>query len=477
MEITISAMLGSGSVSHNARSFSAKNVDVTRTQYNVEFCNEDIKTVYHQLFDDALERYNAKQTRNDRKIDNYYEKIRQGKQEKLFHEVIFQVGNKDDMNARSENGQIAKEILTEFMNDFQQRNPNLHVFSAHLHMDEETPHIHIDFVPFISGSKRGLDTRVTLKGALAAQGFSGGTRGATEWNQWVEAEKKVLAQVMERHDIKWLQKGTHNKHLSVLDFEKQEREKEVAKLDERIGQSEMRLAFTTKMADQQFARVEELSDAGEKIQERNETLKSDNEELTRAAAVAQQIINEQTAKISSMQSENEKLEQEKKRLQSESRRLEKEQQDLRKDVEKMTGTKTKLERDVRIYDEDEKWQLPEAGVMQTAKSYRDKVALPLVDKLKGLVKNLTIKCIRLTEQVKNLTAKVDDQKKQISRLVGKVMDQSSTIEKMQEKVLDLGRLERYLGREQMQSILEKSKALEQTERADRRLKCSVGISR
>lgn len=78
-------------------------------------------------------------------IDDYYEKIRQGKQEKLFHEVIFQIGNKDDMNAKSEEGLLAKKILTEFMDEFQARNPNLYVFSTHLHMDEETPHLHIDF--------------------------------------------------------------------------------------------------------------------------------------------------------------------------------------------------------------------------------------------------------------------------------------------------------------------------------------------
>ena len=223
MERTISGMMGKGSVNHNTRAFSAKNVDKERSRDNVEFCHEDIKAVYHELFDEALERYNAKQKRSDRKIENYYEKIRQGKQEKLFYEVIFQIGNRDDMNARSEEGQLAKQILIDFMTDFQSRNPNLHVFSAHLHMDEETPHIHIDFVPVITGSKRGLDTRVSLKGALAEQGFEGGTRGATEWNQWIESEKKELAAVMERYGVEWLQKGTHNKHLSVLDYEKQER--------------------------------------------------------------------------------------------------------------------------------------------------------------------------------------------------------------------------------------------------------------
>ena len=150
MERTISAMIGKGSVNHNTRAFTAKNVDKNRSADNVEFCQEDIKQVYHKLFDEARGRYNAKQKRKDRMIDNYYEKIRRGKQEKLFHEVIFQIGNKDDMNAKNEDGLLAKRILTEFMDEFQARNPNLYVFSAHLHMDEETPHLQIDFVLYIT---------------------------------------------------------------------------------------------------------------------------------------------------------------------------------------------------------------------------------------------------------------------------------------------------------------------------------------
>ena len=118
MERTISAMIGKGSVNHNTRAFTAKNVDKNRSADNVEFCQEDIKQVYHKLFDEARERYNAKQKRKDRMIDNYYEKIRRGKQEKLFHEVIFQIGNKDDMNAKNEDGLLAKRILTEFMDEF-----------------------------------------------------------------------------------------------------------------------------------------------------------------------------------------------------------------------------------------------------------------------------------------------------------------------------------------------------------------------
>ena len=241
MKRTISAMVGKGSVTHNSRSFTAENVASERTHLNIDYCNEPIKKVYHEMFDDALAKYNAKQKRRDRVIPNYYEKIRTGRQEKLFHEVIFQIGNKEDMAATGDHAEIARTILDEYYQGFQKRNPYLRVFSAHLHMDEATPHLHIDFVPFTTGSKRGLETRVSLKKALLHQGFEGEGRDDNELNRWIFSEKKVLAEIMERHGIEWEQKGTHEQHLSVLDFKKQERAKEVAKLEKQIEDKQMEI--------------------------------------------------------------------------------------------------------------------------------------------------------------------------------------------------------------------------------------------
>lgn len=232
---TISMMMGKGSINHNTRKFEAENIDAERSVLNISYCNESIEEVYHELFDEALERYNAKQKRNDRKIDNYYEKIRTGKQEKIFHEVVIQIGNFETMGSTTENGELAKQILDQYMKNFRERNPNLRVFSAHLHMDEATPHLHIDFIPFTTGSKRGLDTRVSLKQALAAQGFLGESKGDTEWNRWVASEKEQLSLLMKEYDIEWEQLGTHKEHLSVLNYKKEERSKEVEKLSKEMG--------------------------------------------------------------------------------------------------------------------------------------------------------------------------------------------------------------------------------------------------
>lgn len=537
MERTISGMVGKGSVNHNTRAFTAKNVDSGRSGANVHFCNEDIKQVYHKLFDEALERYNEKQKRKDRVIDDYYEKIRQGKQEKLFHEVIFQIGNKDDMNAKSEEGLLAKKILTEFMDEFQARNPNLYVFSAHLHMDEETPHLHIDFVPYITESKRGLDTRVSLKSALAAEGFTGGTRGATEWNQWIAAEKRELAMVMERYGVKWLQKGTHEKHLSVLDFEKQERAKEVAELDSQkqekttevaklnqaVSSMKQELMTTTIKQVRAEEAVEKAREEGIAVQRDNETLSASNQQLrventsleikkvelrTDNRHLEQQQWQLRTdnseleMKQSVLQSENQRLEQEQNKLQEDNEKLEQkqttlqsdnqalkqmqdklqkdnaqleiQQEKLRSSIDQMVQSEKLLQRDVRKYGEEPEWQLPEPGAFASAKSFRDKVALPLVNKLKELVKSLTIQCVRLKEEVLQLRDKVKHLTSDVEFYKGKIRDMSAKTELLQEKADDLERVKRYAGAEQIDTIIGKVKEQEFMEQQTRQYHRSYG---
>ena len=456
MKRTISFMTGKGSVNHNSRKFHAKNTDPERSCLNVEYCNENIKDVYHELFDEALARYNEKQTRSDRRIDDYYEKIRSGKQEKPFHEIILQIGDKDNMGAKTENGQLAVKVLDKYMQDFQRRNPTLRVFSAYLHMDEATPHLHIDFVPYTTGSKRGLDTRVSLKQALSALGFKGGTRRETELNQWVAYEKEQLAAVMLEHGIEWEKKGTHEKHLSVLDFEKKERAKEVAELKQSISDGKERLS------DIQIQHRKAVQET-EQIRQEGEAIRQEVSELSETS----DLLKEQAAALA----------EDKEKLLSDNEKLEKQQKRLQQEIEKIVQSKAVMERNIHAYDEDEKWQLPEPAALMSAKAYKDKKAFPLVEKLKETIKALTIKCVQLAEQGKKLKEKVTRQEQQISRLTDKVMEQSDIIDRLQEKAADLGRLERYFGREQVQSIVERSKALEWAEKANKRPKRVFDMSR
>ena len=386
MQRTISAMVGKGSVNHNSRKFKAENVDADRSHLNIDYCNESIKKVYHELFDEALERYNAKQTRADRKIANYYEKIRSSKQEKPFHELILQIGDKENMSAESENGQLARQVLDEYYHGFQERNPNLYVFSAHIHMDEATPHLHIDFVPFTTGSKRGLDTRVSLKQALAAQGFKGGSRGDTEWSQWVQSEKENLAAVMGRHGIEWEHKGTHEKHLSVLDYKKQEREKEVVRLEGQILEKKEEFQI--------------LSDRVENYDKGMENLKT--------------------------------LEQ--------------------------------------VLDTSPEYQLPEPQGFMSAKSYKNKVAEPLVQKLKSLVKTALIRCFeardsyyRLNVTNSNLHRENEGLRKTNEKLAGE--NENLCMENKDYKLL-----RKAFGSKQIDSLLEQAKAAQKLKQREKHLK-------
>ena len=286
MERTISMMVGKGSLNHNNRTFIAKNVDRERSKGNKVYVKENIKKVYHALFDEALEIYNAKQTRADRRIDDYYEKIRTSKQEKLFHELIVQIGNRDDTNCGMVESIYAQLAMEEYMMGFQERNPNLRVFNAVMHLDEETPHLHIDYVPFSIGNKRGLETKVSLKGALKAQGFVGTGRFDTEWKRWVESEKQCLAEIMEHYKMEWLQKGTHKKHLSVYDYEKKMRKAEVAELEQEISEQKDKIAsqsFLMEVNEEALQSQEQILEKNEakaeKIRQETEQAKEDWEEI------------------------------------------------------------------------------------------------------------------------------------------------------------------------------------------------------
>ncbi len=385
MKRTISAMVGKGSANHNSRKFKAENVDKERTHLNIDYCNEPIKKVYHKLFDEALERYNARQTRADRIIDNYYEKIRTSRQEKPFHELIMQIGNRDDTGAETEFGERAKAALDEYYRGFQTRNPNLYVFSAHIHMDEATPHIHIDFVPFTTGSKRGLDTRVSLKQALAAQGFTGGTRGATEWNQWVQSEKEVLAQVMERYGFEWEQKGTKEQHLSVLDYKKQERSKELAETEEK---------------------------------------------LTEAKADLQSL---------------------EKRIQS----YEVGEVDLM-NFEQRLG-------------HDRELQLPEPKPMMSAKTYREKLGLPVIEKLKKIIKELLVRYSRAMDKLIKLAQQNSELYKdnQFLEEENKHLREENGILRNQNK--DYSLLKKAFGKGQIETWLRQAKEVQQIKKERSRM--------
>ena len=290
-----------------------------------------------ELFDEAVERYNVGK-RKDRQITNYYEKIRQGKQEKLFHEVIFQ-----------------------------KRNPTLRVFSCYLHQDEATPHLHIDFIPYVIGWKgKGMDTRVSLKQALKSLGFQGGNKHDTEMNQWINHEKEVLAEIAKQYGIEWEQKGTHEEHLDVYNFKKKERKKEVQELEQE-----------------------------------KEHLTAEKEELTAQIA-------ESRADIQNLKDDKEQAIKAKQEAEQKAGSAEKELKSLEDRREQLQPIMDSVSKEIKEYGT-VKMLLPEAGTLERAVTYRDKKIKPLFLQIKN-------KVAVMAAQVKELTKEVEGWKRKYQKV-------------------------------------------------------------
>jgi len=176
--------------------------------------------------------------------------------------------------------------LKDYVKMFQHRNPQLYVIGAYIHLDEETPHLHLNFVPWVSGCKRGLETKTSLKAALATRGFASEGKGNTEWKQWAEAEKDDIALIMRRYGIDWKNKNTHNQHLSVLDYKKQERVKEVADFEEKLEGAQVVLQLKEE-------RIESLE---KEIEDKHVSIRKEQSE-------AQKMLNDTKAETRKLQLE------------------------------------------------------------------------------------------------------------------------------------------------------------------------------
>lgn len=187
---TMSIAKGRGDLRHNNREFRPKNADPQRKDKNITLVKEDLQKVYHELFDESVIKYNESQKRNDRKIKNYFDKIYRSKKEKPFYEFIIQVGNQNDQPSETKCKAILKEFNDMLIKDY----PSLRVFNSVIHMDESTPHLHIDFVPVGDGYKKGMEKRASFKRVLKNLGLS-------DFREFQNALFFKLELISKQHDI------------------------------------------------------------------------------------------------------------------------------------------------------------------------------------------------------------------------------------------------------------------------------------
>lgn len=311
--------------------------------------------------------------------------------------------------------------MLDFAKDFQKRNPQFRVFGIYLHMDEATPHLHIDFVPYVTGSKRGPDTRVSMKQALASRGFVGKGRENTEYNQWMESEKQELAKIAERYGMIWEQKGTHREHLDVLNFKKEQREQEVAVLEEQKVQLQKETAACHELAENLR---EELLQTGNELQK-----KKAEKEAEQAKATA------------------DKYEKSLKQAKT-----------IAKEIQKYVGEFSKPVDEV----------LPEAGMLESAKSYRDKKAYPVISVLKELLYGLYLKYIQIKEQLDQVVYKYDRLKNSNHTLAEQKQELLNENSVLWEENKDYRRLKRAVGEERSKYLIQNEKSREMAEKNRRK---------
>lgn len=246
-EKRISFGQGKGSLTHNNREFVADNVDPLRTPQNITFVRQPIGEAYAQLFAESTERYNAKQKRNDRKVHgSYYEHLFGVKpcntvhtaadKRKSFYEDVVQIGKREDSGYGTEDFQLVADCLKEYMEGFQNRNPNFYVFNAVLHMDEATPHLHIDYIP-VGHYKRGQDTQNGIAQALKEMGYGEGKQAIARWRA---AEVEVLNKICLEHGIKPLEPEKARGTLEIPEYK--EKRRQADELAEQNAQAEAELS-------------------------------------------------------------------------------------------------------------------------------------------------------------------------------------------------------------------------------------------
>ncbi|BAL21552.1 plasmid recombination protein [Bacillus paranthracis] len=237
MSVSLKKATNKTNIRHNNRTMSEKekeqnsHIDYSRSDENKYLVQKDLKKLYREEFGEVLENYNAKQKRNDRKIDDYYKHIQSSKKTSLQQEMIIQVGDKDDFSSKQD-FEKANEILEEWLLGFEKRNPNLKIYNAVIHNDEASPHMHLNFVPVASGYKRGLEKQVSFDRAITQQDPK--LDKTRPFDDWREKEVKILEEMLKERGIERKLVGSNN-YKDVNEYkEKKDLEKEILSLENQL---------------------------------------------------------------------------------------------------------------------------------------------------------------------------------------------------------------------------------------------------
>lgn len=245
MSVSFKKSSNKTNLNHNNRKFTEKqkeknsHINFDRTHENKSLVQKDLKELYEQEFAEPLKKYNNKQKRNDRKIDSYYQHIKDSKKTSLQQEMIIQVGDKDDFR-NEDDFKKANEILEDWFEDFEERNPNLKVYNAVIHNDEASPHLHLNFVPVAGDYKRGLEKQVSFDRAIKQQDKTLDKR--RPFKDWRDKEVNLVANLLQERGIERKLVGT-NDYKDVNEYkERKDLQREIKNLEKDLSQKKNELA-------------------------------------------------------------------------------------------------------------------------------------------------------------------------------------------------------------------------------------------
>ena len=297
---TISFPKGKGHLTHNNREFICNNVVPARTAWNRIYIQESIKDAYEKCFGQALQDYNSVQKRKDRQKDDYLKEIENsGNKEKTFYENIVQIGKKTDTPVTDENGVLTEDakaaiaVLEQYARTFQERNPNLYLFNCVMHLDEATPHLHIDYIPVAHGYKNGMKTRNSLTKAFQQMGFAKAvSRKQNETVAWQEREREYLTELCREQGIEIEVLGVQRDNLSLPEYKTAMRE--VEKLEQQAATLDKRNEVLEQQKDELVQKTSELCGQVQEMEEKNNELVVQAQKLTEQIEEAE--VKEKAAK-------------------------------------------------------------------------------------------------------------------------------------------------------------------------------------
>lgn len=312
MKFSMSVTKGYGNQKHNMRTQERHpvNVDANRTVDNIVLRNDNMRDAYKSLFNESVSEYNAKQTRSDRKVKDYYSKIANSKKEKLFHELVVQVGNKDEHPPK----ELTEEIYRDFLKDFEQGNPQMKVVGAYIHNDESTPHMHLDYIP-VAEYTRGQSKRVSNDKAIRQMGYE-------DWQAWKDAQMSNLEEICLNHGISRLVMHDNSRHVSVKIYKNMQKlasERLSTRVDRNMPLEPEKAVIGLNFKREDVYRANEVKEHVQNLENEKQILSTEIDEL-------RNVIAEQNHEIEEMKSkkyiqENARLKEELSELKSKNERI------------------------------------------------------------------------------------------------------------------------------------------------------------